>query len=115
MDGSSHIHWGMKYALHTSEADLHLCHLGLRVHWKGTRDMKWRDMLPFVKSQLRIQGNKLPSILIIHLGSNDLVSTPIHTLLTQVEHDVKEIHGLMPGTVLVWSNVLLRLFLVWLK
>ena len=49
-------------------------------------------------------------MLIIHLVSNDLVSTPIHTLLTQVEHDIKEIHGLMPDTVLVWSNVLLRLF-----
>lgn len=72
--------------------------------------MKWPELVPKIKQLTRNQQCNAPSIILIHLGSNDLVNTPCHTLYRTVSSDLRLIHELFPRTVIIWSDILPRLF-----
>ena len=50
-----------------------------------------------------------PEMLFVHLGGNDLVSTPVRKLTEQAQCDMKALAELCPHTALIWSDVLLRI------
>ena len=49
-----------------------------------------------------------PRWLIIHLGGNDLASTPLKTLINMVQKDMSKFATMFPETCLVWSDILPR-------
>ena len=61
------------------------------------------------KIKLLLQKESPPSVLVIHLGGNDMPSTPTHRLEKQIKQDLAEIRVLMPRTHIVWSDLTARL------
>jgi len=69
--------------------------------------MKWVQLVPYIKQQLARYS--LPDVLIVHLGSNDMVQYGGDTLGDMITKDLAEIHKLLPNTKIVWSEILPRL------
>lgn len=107
--GSSLIHWAKVHACQAKTPNLNLGHMGVRINWMGQSGMRWKQLVPRIKEELKVK-TKPPAICVIHVGSNDLVDVPFCNLIRHVEGDLEIIHSLMPNTVIVWSNILTRLF-----
>ena len=86
--------------------DLGLEKHGAYIKWMGIRGMKWQDLAATVQHKLR--SSPPPKVLLIHLGSNDLVDTHGSALGKVVTQDLHNLHALLPDTVLIWSEVLPR-------
>ena len=50
-----------------------------------------------------------PSMLFVHLGGNVLSSIPLRKLTELAQHDLTPLAAFCPHTVLIWSDVLLRI------
>jgi hypothetical protein len=103
--GSSLIHWAEARA-RKSRAKWNLLTEN-RVTWHGQRGMKWNQLLPKTKALL-LQTSSAPDVLCIHLGGNDLVSTPLRKLTSQAKSDINALAKLCPHTALIWSDILAR-------
>lgn len=75
-------------------------------HWHGSRGMNWCQLLDTAQKLLRYKGP--PGRLIIHLGGNDLASTPLKELIHKVKTDLQTLKVLMPDTHIVWSDITAR-------
>lgn len=106
--GSSIPYWAGEYASQHGGRNLGL---QATVQWRARRGMKWHDLDPFVLHLLK--SFPPPDILVIHLGSNDLVSEELNSKILgqEIQCTFLRYHALMPQTILVWSNILPRLFL----
>lgn len=103
--GSSLVHWAYGTAM-TKNTDYPA--LSKRsTKWYGTRGMKWYQLLPRITALLREKSH--PRVLIIHLGGNDLTSTPLKVLIEQIKCDLSKIQHMMPKTQIVWSDVTTRI------
>lgn len=49
-----------------------------------------------------------PAMIIIQLGSNDLVKVKTLELIQNIERDILRLHLLLPNTRIVWSEMLMR-------
>ena len=49
-----------------------------------------------------------PAMIIIQLGSNDLVKVKTLELIQNIERDILRLHLLLPNTRIVWSEMLIR-------
>ena len=54
------------------------------------------------------KADKHPRWLIIHLGGNDLASTPLKNLISMIQKDVKAYSNLFPEMCIIWSDILPR-------
>ncbi|KAL8203886.1 UNVERIFIED_CONTAM: hypothetical protein K2H54_063069 [Gekko kuhli] len=84
-------------------------HLGLpasvaHVIWRGFRTMMWNDLLPNLH-QLYHQC-RVPSIIIIHLGENDLLVDSSHSLVTKMQNDLVILQEAFQDVVIIWSSLL---------
>jgi lysophospholipase L1-like esterase len=68
--------------------------------------MKWNQLLP--KTKALLERSPVPNVICIHLGGNDLVSTPLRKLTKQAQRDINTLAKLCPQTVLFWSDILAR-------
>ena len=75
--------------------------------WFGTRGMRWDQLLPKLRGLL--QHQQAPDTMIIHLGGNDLTSTPLKALISTIKDDLTRINLLMPATRLIWSDITARI------
>lgn len=75
--------------------------------WHGKRGMRWEELLP--KLQQLLKEESPPAKLVIHLGGNDLASTPTHKLERVIKEDLAQIYAWMPTTHIVWSDLTARL------
>ena len=74
--------------------------------WFGQRGMVWDQLLPKLKELPSTRPP--PSRLVIHLGGNNLGSTPIGLLSRKAKNDLFVIKNLMPLCSIYWSDVLTR-------
>ena len=75
-------------------------------HWHGRRGMVWSQLR--AKCETLARADSHPRCLIIHLGSNDLASTPLKHLIYMIQKDIKAYAIMFTETCLVWSDVLPR-------
>lgn len=108
--GSSLVYWAEKRAIQRLNNNLRLENIKVDITWTGIRGMHWRDLIPKVRQMLSVSQAGPPSMMILHLGSNDLVDRPCAELQEAIANDIQLLHQLCPKTVLVWSDVLCRLF-----
>lgn len=89
--GHSYIYWAQKRAAQRGYlTNLSLQPESFTVYWKGVRGMKWHQLY-FQLSQL-CQVWPLPSILLVHLGGNDLGKTRTLDLLSSIKRDLSRFH-----------------------
>ena len=66
----------------------------------------WHEMEPAAAKNKGPAGKT--NVICIHLGGNDLVSTPLRKLTKQAQRDINTLAKLCPQTVLIWSDILAR-------
>ncbi|OWF50781.1 hypothetical protein KP79_PYT00828 [Mizuhopecten yessoensis] len=69
--------------------------------------MSWFEMMDVIKELL---GKKPPpDFLLLHAGGNDLINVPTVELCAKIAKDIDELHTLLPGCSIIWSDILTRL------
>ena len=66
------------------------------------------DLIPMLNH--RLKQEPVPQTVVIHLGTNDLFSTPVKDLRRLIEEGLRTIRHMLPNTRIVWSDVLPWLF-----
>ena len=105
--GSSIPYWAGEYASQHGGRNLGL---PATVQWHAKRGMKWHDLDPCILHLLK--SLPPPDVLVIHLGSNDMVSEELSSkiLVQEIQCTFLRYRSLMPQTKLVWSHILPRLY-----
>ena len=75
--------------------------------WTGVPGMHWADLLS--KFQLRMISGGRPSIVVLHLGGNDLASESLVSLKNNIISDITYMAGVLPNTRFIWFDILPRL------
>lgn len=104
--GSSIIYWAEQRTFDREISNLDLDYLGIKIYWKGIRGMKWESLITILESMSHLPE---PDVLVIHLGSNDIMSIESRVLIQLMKHDLQIIRGMFPETVIVFSEILARL------
>ncbi|XP_068099998.1 nuclear factor 7, ovary-like isoform X2 [Hyperolius riggenbachi] len=76
------------------------------VHWAAKNGMSWRSLVPELKRKVDSLG--VPSILVIHLGGNDLGFWPTHSLTSTIRKVLKNIAFRYRETKVFWSSIVPR-------
>ena len=76
--------------------------------WRGIRGAKISSLVPSIRSLLKHEP--APSIIIVHVGTNDIFTTPVKEIRGRIEEGLCNIRQLLPNTIIIWSDILLRLF-----
>lgn len=77
-----------------------------RVSWHGKRGAGLCDLDALLES---ISG-PTPSIIIVHIGTNDLVNVDEFSIRQRIVLSMKKCSMFFPHTTLIWSDILPRLF-----
>ena len=80
--------------------------LGYSVLWAGISGMRWDEIVPIVHSMTNCFG--IPEMVLIHCGGNDIGIDPCGKLLFHLKFAVYVISKMLPGSMIVYSNVLPR-------
>ena len=80
--------------------------LGMQIWWQGYSGLKFENL----KNKLfHLHGfEPAPTILVIHIGGNDIGVNPLHKLISLVRKHLVLINRHFPKTRLVWSQILPR-------
>lgn len=112
--GHSFIYWARKRAAHRCySANLSLQPEQFKLFWKGIRGLQWHQLY-FHLSRL-YQVWPPPSILLVHLGGNDLGNVSTLDLLAMIKRDLHRFHMSSERTTIVFSEVISRLLVVLLS
>ena len=76
--------------------------------WLGVRGAKLSALIPSIRSHLKHMP--APSAIIVHVGTNDIFSTPTMHIHSRIEESPHTIRHLLPNVRVIWSDILLRLF-----
>nr|XP_060620584.1 uncharacterized protein LOC132768575 [Anolis sagrei ordinatus] len=92
-----------------AENNLHGLQLGIPVskayvYWHGRFAMKWEDLLLVLNYLYHKRCS--PSILIIHLGEDDLLSNDNLSLIMSMKNDLDILRKAFPDTVIILSSLL---------
>ncbi len=108
--GDSIIYWAAHRALQRPEGvSLGLENINVQVTWKGTRGAKLADFEQALQSALASAGHA-PDFLIIHLGTNNFIYANLQSMFTMITNTLSICQQLVPGTKIIWSDILTRLF-----
>ncbi|XP_022107107.1 uncharacterized protein LOC110988147 [Acanthaster planci] len=72
------------------------------------RGAKLIELVPMLNRLLK--SRPAPKTLVIHLGTNDLFSTPVRELRRKIKMYLCTVRETFPTTRIVWSDILYRLF-----
>ena len=107
--GDSIIRWSAHHILVKGPDDPEF-NLGLsmcNIAWKGFSGLRLSQFIErFNSIQMRCKDH--PSVLVIHLGTNDLVSTPIQNIQWTIQQCLDFVYSRFPGILVVFSEVLPR-------
>lgn len=70
--------------------------------------MRWEHLLPRLQFLMLTRGH--PKIIILHVGGNNIDSVPQLTLMQSIKDDLEYIHSVYSPAMLVWCDILPRLF-----
>ena len=80
--------------------------LGFSLLWVGMSGMHWNSLVPLVHGMVNCFG--IPKMMLIHCGGNDIGSVPNGQLLFHLKFAVYIISKMLPGCMIVYSNILPR-------
>ncbi|KAM9118962.1 uncharacterized protein ACDP82_015465 [Pangshura tecta] len=95
---SSHPH-GLQLGFPSSSAFL---------YWHGIQAMLWDQLLPLLHEIYYLRS--FPSIIVIHLGENDLVQHTGMSLIVKMKNDLGILRRAFPDAHIIWSSLLPRRF-----
>ncbi|CAG2186288.1 unnamed protein product [Mytilus edulis] len=105
--GSSIVYWAQTNAkTRYGGPNIGLQSRGVYIRWFGKRGMLWNDFN--AKVSHAVDKFSPPAMIIIQLGSNDLVKVKTLELIQNIERDILRLHLLLPNTRIVWSEMLMR-------
>ena len=104
--GDSLVHWGSVYAERLGCLDLGL---QATVSWWGKRGLNLRACSHLLRN-IAHQQPAAPSILLIHVGSNDVGMVNKKHLMEMILNLIHTVHSLFPQTTLIWSDIIPRVY-----
>lgn len=105
--GDSLIDRAKDWASAVQKINLNLDSSQLKVQWFGFRGMQWHHL----RSQIQwISLHATPKMIVIHVGGNNVVRTRMQKMKRIMYRDFKYLFELFPDTIIVWSEILPRLF-----
>ncbi|XP_071131748.1 uncharacterized protein [Mytilus edulis] len=105
--GSSIVYWAQTNAkTRHGGPNIGLQSRGVYIRWFGKRGMLWNDFN--AKVLHAVEKFSPPAMIVIQLGSNDLVKVKTLELIQNIERDILRLHLLLPNTRIVWSEMLMR-------
>ncbi|XP_030390528.1 uncharacterized protein LOC115635630 isoform X2 [Gopherus evgoodei] len=78
------------------------------LYWHGIQAMLWDQLLPLLHEIYYLRS--FPSIIVIHLGENDLVQHPGMSLIVKMKNDLGILRRAFPDAHIIWSSLLPRRF-----
>ena len=81
---------------------------GRTLTWCGVRGARLEALVPILRRQLHI--HPVPHTVVIHLGTNNLFSTPVKKIRQRMEEGLLATRNMLPNTTIIWSDILPRLF-----
>jgi len=107
--GSSIVRWAGAHAQSgRGGSSLGLQHAGVCIKWYGRGGMRWSQLDGFLTTKLQHQPP--PDVIVLQLGSNDLVSVKNKVLIDDITCSVLRLRALLPSVRIIWSNILPRLY-----
>ncbi|XP_071980183.1 uncharacterized protein [Engystomops pustulosus] len=103
--GHSFIYWAEQRAM-VRPGGRSLGFFDADVRWRGIRGLRWMQALPEVVDISRYSAS--PSILVLHLGGNDLCSVRFGELVPLIQSDLERFSSFFSRFVLVWSEIIPR-------
>lgn len=102
---------GSSIIVHAEEAAIRegRPNLGLeaKITWEGVSGMKLQGLQQQLQT-LMLRNRHDPTIIVMHLGGNNIAVEKIAKVMRRVEQNVKHIQRLCPEAMLVWSDILPR-------
>lgn len=99
--------WAAYYALEHMDLDINIP--GIHVVWRGTSGMTLREFPAKLLGYVNGTGpDNWPKWVLVHLGTNDLVHSPIHAIQGYIWRASESLRNLIPGVQVVWSEILQR-------
>ncbi|XP_059588143.1 spidroin-2-like [Alligator mississippiensis] len=78
------------------------------VYWHDVQEMLWDQLVPLLHEVYFLRTS--PSVLVIHLGENDLLQQSSTSLLIKMKNDLGVLRRAFPDAYIVWSSLLPRRF-----
>ncbi|TFK01626.1 diacylglycerol kinase epsilon [Platysternon megacephalum] len=78
------------------------------LYWHGIQAMLWDQLLPLLHEIYYLRS--FPSIIVIHLGENDLVQHTSMSLIVKMKNDLGILRRAFPDAHIIWSSLLPRRF-----
>ncbi|XP_044840403.1 uncharacterized protein LOC123347044 [Mauremys mutica] len=78
------------------------------LYWHGIQAMLWDQLLPLLHEIYYLRS--FPSIIVIHLGENDLVQHTGMSLIVKMKNDLGILRRAFPDAHIIWSSLLPRRF-----
>ncbi|XP_072000851.1 uncharacterized protein [Engystomops pustulosus] len=103
--GHSFIYWAEQRAM-VRPGGRSLGFFDADVRWRGIKGLRWMQALPEVVDISRYSVS--PSILVLHLGGNDLCSVRFGELVPLIQSDLERFSSFFSRFVLVWSEIIPR-------
>ena len=105
--GDSMVHWAAARALkHRDGLQLGLGQ-GFWLSWKGKRGAHMKETFNKLSEKLQVASTK-PHVILLHIGTNDLGSTPFHELRNSLKEGLEVIWIIVPQARIIWSDVIPR-------
>ncbi|XP_038053682.1 uncharacterized protein LOC119726141 [Patiria miniata] len=81
-----------------------------QIHWMGKGGAGIGNFLPLLSRLDALAHGVAPTVVVIHLGTNDLVSIDTFCMRQRIRLLMEEFRTRYPSVCLVWSDILPRLF-----
>ncbi|XP_071979829.1 uncharacterized protein [Engystomops pustulosus] len=103
--GHSHVYWAEQRAM-IRPGGRSMGFYNADVRWRGIRGLRWLQALPELVDISRYA--EAPSILVLHLGGNDLCFVHLGELIALIQSDLERFSSFFSRFILVWSEILPR-------
>ncbi|XP_077140621.1 uncharacterized protein LOC143805314 isoform X4 [Ranitomeya variabilis] len=105
--GHSFVFWAaLRAAVRPSGRQLGFPQEFATLRWIGKRGMVWGQFLSEFHHFVRL--DRVPDIVVIHLGGDDLGKRPCRVLIKDIKCDMLRLWAMFPKVVVVWSDIIKR-------
>ncbi|CAJ0940127.1 unnamed protein product [Ranitomeya imitator] len=105
--GHSYVYWGARRAdVRRDGRQLGFSKEVAVVRWLGFRGLGWNEVLKEVHNNARL--DRIPDILVLHVGGNDLGIRPCLELIRDIKHDLLRLWASFGDVLVVWSDIVPR-------
>ncbi|XP_060590038.1 uncharacterized protein LOC132745207 isoform X2 [Ruditapes philippinarum] len=102
--GDSIPYWAGNHAIQTGKKNLRLP--GQTIAWLGVRGLRWSTLRREIEAKVLL--SPAPSLILIHLGGNDLVHSHAYDIKGTIQDEVSYLHDAFPSACIIWIDILPR-------